>query len=87
MAGLGWCRGKRVTGNVIFHGKCNSFLFCRYHRIKRKGEKRAASKHTFEQLQKENPELAKTELEKAERLRAAVCTLKCLWETFSPFTM
>lgn len=54
-------------------------FFCRYHRIKRRAEKRAASKQTFEQLQEENPELAKTELEKAERLRVAVCRVKYHW--------
>ncbi|CAB4011002.1 U3 small nucleolar RNA-associated 14 homolog A-like [Paramuricea clavata] len=41
----------------------------KYHRIKRRAEKRANSKQTFEQLQKENPELAQVELEKAEKLR------------------
>ena len=44
----------------------------RYHRIKRKGEKKANSTQTFEQLQKENPELAQVELQKAEKLRVQV---------------
>ena len=44
----------------------------RYHRIKRRAEKKASSKQTFEQLQKENPELAQVELDKAEKLRIQV---------------
>lgn len=48
-------------------------MYCfRYHRIKRKAEKKANSKQTFELLQKENPELAQTELDKAEKLRIEV---------------
>ena len=44
----------------------------RYHRVKRKAEKRAALKQSVSDLQKEDPEKAKEELEKAERLRAEV---------------
>ena len=44
----------------------------RYHRIKRRAEKRAAAKKSVEDLQKEEPEKAKEELEKADRLRIMV---------------
>lgn len=44
----------------------------RYHRVKRKAEKRAALKQSVSDLLKEDPEKAKEELEKAERLRAEV---------------
>ena len=47
------------------------FLF-RYHRIKRKEEQKKVEKTDLGALSQDNPELFKSELEKAEKLRALV---------------